>query len=107
MRTGECNGCSACCRFLILQVNPAYMGADKRQWIEMHGIRLFEQDGGVWARINATCNHLTEGGKCGIHEDRPQACRDFPAVQGDIDLVDEWAGERVCSYSFAASAQGR
>jgi len=25
-----------------------------------------------------TCVHLTPGGDCGIHEHRPQMCRDFP-----------------------------
>ena len=100
MRTGECNGCAACCRFVILQVNPQYMEADKRSWIEMHGIRLFEQDGGTWARITATCQHLTAENKCSIHDTRPQTCRDFPAVQSDIDIVDAFVGERVCSYSF-------
>lgn len=105
MRSGECNGCAACCRFLILQVNPAYLEEDRRRWIEMHGIRLFERDGGAWASISAQCNHLTEEGKCGIYEERPQGCRDFPTVQHDIDLVNEWVGEKACSYSFAGSAQ--
>ena len=103
MRTGECNSCAACCRFLILQVNPAYLDADKRQWIELHGIRLFEQDGGVWARIDAACTHLTNDGKCGVFgtSHRPQTCADFPSVQSEIALVDDWAGEQVCSYEFA------
>ena len=105
MRTGECNGCSACCRFLILQVNPQYLEADRREWIEMHGIHLYERDGGVWARVNATCNHLTAEGKCGIHADRPQTCRDFPQVQGDVQLVDEWLGEQTCSYSFSSAQE--
>lgn len=105
-RVGECNGCSACCRFLILQVNPAYLEADRRNWIEMHGIHLFEQDGGVWARINATCTHLTAEGKCGVYglPERPQACATFPTVQADIDLIDEWASEKVCSYEFIGVA---
>lgn len=102
MRLGECNSCTACCQFLILQVNPAYLDADRRAWIELHGIHLFEQDGGVWVRINASCHRLTTDGKCGVFglPERPQMCDQFPAVQTDIDLVDEWAGERVCSYSF-------
>lgn len=102
MRQGECNGCAACCRFLILQVNPAYMDVDRRRWIEMHGIRLVERDGGVWAHINVACRHLTEDGACGVFgtAERPQTCATFPAGQADIDLVDGWAGVRVCSYSF-------
>ena len=101
-RQGECNLCSACCRFLILQVNPQYMEADRRKWIELHGIRLYERDGGVWAQISLPCEHLTEEGKCGIFgsPERPKTCDDFPFVQHDIDLVDEWSGQKVCSYSF-------
>ena len=107
MRVGECNGCSACCRFLILQVNPAYLESDRRHWIELHGIRLYEKDGGTWAVINSPCEHLTEAGQCGIYgaPERPEACNTFPAFQHDIDLVDEWIGEKTCSYSFANSIQ--
>ena len=102
VRIGECNTCAACCKFLILQVNPAYMDADRRRWIELHGIRLSERDGGVWARIDIACQHLTDDGKCGVFgtPERPETCGTFPFVQADIDLVDEWAGEKVCSYSF-------
>lgn len=103
MRIGECNGCAACCKFLILQVNPAYLEADRRRFVELHGVRLFEQDGGVWARIDVACQHLTAEGKCGVYgtAERPQTCADFPFVQSDIELVDNWTGEKVCSYSFA------
>ncbi len=103
-RTGECTvGCGACCKFLILQVNPQYLDADRRRWIEMHDIRLLEQGDGVWARIKATCQYLTIAGSCKVFgmPERPQTCAMFPVVQTDIDLVDEWAGEKVCSYAFA------
>ncbi len=102
-RTGECNGCSACCRFLILNVSPSYLEDDKKRWIELHGIKVFQQkDGTAWVRINATCEHLTDDGTCGIYgqPERPQTCADFPFVQSDIDLIDEWAGQKVCSYEF-------
>ena len=102
MRTGECNGCSACCRFVILQVNPAYMEPERRRFIELHGVRLFTQDGGVWAQVSTQCQHLLTDGKCGVYgkPERPKACAEFPFVQTDIDLVDTFSGEKVCSYSF-------
>src|SRR5688572_15466497 len=102
MRQGECNGCSMCCRFLILQVNPAYLQADRRHWIELHGIRLYERDGGVWAQINVPCIQLSEEGTCKVYgtDERPKTCDLYPFGQGDIDLVNDWAGEEVCSYSF-------
>ena len=105
VRVGECNGClgaASCCKFVLLAVHHAYLEPDKRHWLEIHGVRLHESGGLVWARIDATCMHLTDGGKCGVFgtAERPQTCADFPFVQSDINLVDEWAGEKVCSYSF-------
>ena len=104
MRTGECTvGCGACCRFVILQTNPAYLEPDRRRWLELHhGIRLFEQDGGVWARIDTPCQHLSDEGLCGVFgtDERPQTCATFPLVQQDIDLVDAEYGAGTCSYSF-------
>ena len=106
LRVGTCNACAVCCKFLILQVNPAYMEPDRRRWIEMHGIRLQERDGGVWARIDAQCQHLTDEGQCGIfgQPERPQTCADFPVMQADIAIVNTWAGREVCSYSFEGVA---
>ena len=107
-RTGVCNGCGACCRFLMLQVHPMYMEADKKRWVELHGIRLQRNpDGGVYAVIDAVCQHLTQENQCGIFgsDERPKVCDDWPFVQHDIDLLDAWAGEKVCSYTFA-SAEG-
>jgi Fe-S-cluster containining protein len=106
MRQGDCTpNCGACCKFIILNVNPSYL--KDKAWIEAHGIKVFEQDGGVWIRINAACNHLTEDNQCGIYgkPERFESCSLFPTVQSDIDLVNEEAGEAVCSYSFSSAAQ--
>lgn len=103
MRTGECTvGCGACCKFVILQVNPAYLDAERRSFIEAHGIRLTARDGGAWGSVDVACKHLTTDLKCGVFgkSERPQACSDFPFVQSDIDLVDAHAGAKVCSYEF-------
>ena len=101
-RAGECNSCGACCKFVLLAVHPSYLDADRRRWLELHDIRLHERDGLVWATVNTPCRHLTEDNHCGIfgQPERPQLCAEFPFVQGDIGLVNEWAGEDVCSYSF-------
>ena len=86
----------------MLQVHPMYMEADKKRWVELHGIRLIRQEGAVYAVVNTACKHLTEDNQCGIFgsDERPQTRAEGPFLQHDIDLVDEWAGEKVCSYSF-------
>lgn len=83
------------------------MEPDKRHWLELHGIKLWQQGDYTWARIEARCRHLTDDNRCGIYgqPERPQVCAEFPFAQGDIDIVDEWAGEKVCSYSFSSSRE--
>jgi len=106
MRLGECTvGCGACCKFVELAVHHAYLEPDKRYWLELHGIQLAERDGLVWARIDTACGALTLEGVCGLFgkSERPQMCAEFPFSQHDIDLVDEWVGEKTCSYSFAST----
>ena len=104
VRHGECNysTCSACCKFVELAVHHAYLEPDKRRWLELHGIRLAQRDGLVWARIDVICQALTEAGACGLFgtPERPQMCADFPFVSADIAIVDDWAGQQVCSYAF-------
>src|SRR3990170_1868484 len=103
-RGGYCReGCGACCKLVLVNVNPVYMEPDKKSWLELHeGLRLFRQNGGVWMAIQTSCRHLTADNKCGIfgQPERPQTCDDFPFAQNDIDLLnDEFnAG---CTYSFA------
>ena len=102
-RLGECNLCSACCRFVLLAVHPVYMEPDKRRWLELHGIKLAWRNGNAWATVDLSCQELTEDGKCGIFgsPERPQVCSDFPFAAVDIGLVNAWAGSDICSYSFA------
>ena len=101
-RQGTCReGCGACCEFVILQVNPQYMEPDRKKWIELHGIRLFRQEGGVWASIRGPCRHLTTEKECGIfgEPERPQVCAGFPYSARDVALLNDWAAA-ACSYSF-------
>ena len=104
IRQGTCNytGCGACCKVVLLAVHHAYLEPDKRHWLELHGITLAERDGLVWATVPSQCRELAADSSCGIYgkPERPQVCADFPFAQADISIVDEWAGEPVCSYSF-------
>ena len=102
-REGSCtSGCGACCRFLVLQVNPQYRDqGDIQRWIELHGIRLVERGGYVWAYIPTPCSQLAPDGTCGIHETRPDVCREWPQSEAQIVELHEYVGEEVCSYRFS------
>ena len=104
MREGFCKtGCGACCKFLVLQVNPQYYNSpDIKNWVELHGIRLVKRDGGVWAYIQATCRELQEDNSCGLYgkPERPNVCAEWPFNQAEINDLDAFVGEKTCSYSF-------
>ena len=107
-REGSClEGCAACCKFLVLQVNPAYHEQeDVRRWVELHGIRLEMRSGACWAYIPLPCSAL-QGTKCGIYETRPDVCRTWPQSQADIIELERHVGQKVCGYSFAAGGEQR
>lgn len=102
IRQGECTvGCGACCKYISLQVPPEYgSNPDVRKWIELHGIRLTERDGGVFASLEMPCHALTEDGKCGVYgtDARPDMCEEWPARPEQIAEFEEV--REVCTYSF-------
>lgn len=98
-RQGYCKeDCAACCKFLILQVNPQYKSKDIRRWIESHGIELKEKDGGLFAYIPIPCTAL-DGTKCLIYEDRPEVCRTWPQSQAEIETLKDYTNEE-CTFFF-------
>ena len=98
-RSGACTpGCGACCRWLLLQVNPAYAAADDvAHWIALHGITLLPLDGGIYARIPLPCRELTPAGGCALFDDprRPALCGRFPLGPRDLAGLTD-----VCTYAF-------
>ena len=105
-RQGECTaGCGACCRVLLLQVNPAYWDReDARRWIELHGIQLVRLDGGIYARIPLACEALTPDGLCRLFgmPERPGLCQRFPLGPRDLAGL-----EPVCTYTFPSTPAPR
>lgn len=105
MRVGECTvGCGACCRSIRLQVPPSYsQDADIRKWIELHGIRLSERDGGTFAQIDIACSALTSEGMCSLIDspERPELCSHWPATPAALEGLEE-----VCTFSFVGGPQG-
>lgn len=112
VREGTCQpeGCgSACCRFLLLEVNPAYLWqSDVAKWVRLHGIELGVKDDRVYAKIPLQCTALDVEpgptmGDCMLHgtPERPQMCEDFPQAPEDLaGLAD------VCSFSFRRADDG-
>jgi len=98
-RQGECTvGCGACCRLLRLQVPAEYKtNPDIRKWVELHGVRLVNLDGGTFAMLASPCSALTEDGLCGLYgtPERPDLCSHYPASPAALLGVEE-----VCTYSF-------
>ena len=96
----ECISCGACCKYLILQVNPACMNSSNRYWIELHGIRLVRRGQAVLAYIPTPCSALQADNTCGIYEKRPEPCRAWPSSQSDIDDLHDYIGEEVCTVTI-------
>lgn len=97
---GSCTHCTACCSYLRLQVSPAYKEEDVRRWIELHGIRLKEMNGGLFAYIPMPCSALKDG-RCSIYEERPDVCRSWPTSQADIDDLHDYKQAEMCTLRFS------
>lgn len=103
VRHGTCQAerCqSACCKSLILEVNPAYQtDPDVANWIGLHGIELFERDGRTLARLPIPCSALDETGHCRLYglPERPRLCAAFPDTPAALDGV-----SAVCTFAFTA-----
>ncbi len=101
---GDCLNCSArgkCCSFLRLQVPPEYKSnPDIHNWVGLHGIKLLDIDGGVFAMLPIPCTALTEDGLCSLYgtPERPELCSHWPASPSALIGIED-----VCTYSFVPS----
>lgn len=98
-RHGECNQCGDCCRFVAREAlvrdpsrvsDPAFYEARGFQRMTLGEKKVLV----LLANLVAPCQYLVDGNQCGVYEDRPRTCRDFPQVPLDI------VGTR-CSYWFS------
>lgn len=102
VREGECQPrqCgSACCRFLLLEVNPVYrQSSDLASWLGLHGVELVERYGRTLARIPLPCSALATDGACTLHGTpaKPAICRAYPQQPADLFGLEPGA----CSYTF-------
>ena len=79
-----CHACNRCCRNKAIRINPyeilrlaRYLGLSTTEFIERH-----TEAGGTVLRTkdNGDCGFLGERG-CGVHPDRPLACRIYPLAR--------------------------
>lgn len=91
-RQGECNNCGWCCQFNGAHRNVvALADAD----VAFYALRGAKQTGGhvlYLAHEYLPCSAHADS-KCSIYEDRPETCRAFPEVPGQIEGT-------PCSYWF-------
>ena len=49
----------------------------------------------MYAMVPQRCQHLTPAARCGIYDDRPNICKEFPARELDLTGLKEH-----CGYQF-------
>jgi len=71
----ECGG--KCCKYMVLETHK---GNDYKIdfWKAVGNEKISETDTHVIYLQKTPCQHSQEDGKCGIYEDRPRLCREFP-----------------------------
>lgn len=106
IRQGECNQCGDCCRqatncisLLVPIQDEAYgrvrYGEPQTKFVDKSGFPVFHIRGPVYL----PCPKL-DGDRCGIHETKPQYCKDTPLTPEDIE------GLPRCSFTFVHRETG-
>lgn len=90
---------SACCTFVLLEVNPIYQGDDLAAWLQLHGISVSTRHGRTLAKIPLECSALGTSGRCVLYgrPERPALCDAYPMTPLSLLGV-----EGVCTYTFEA-----
>ncbi len=78
----KCSRCtnSKCCTYITQHLDTPRSKADFRLllWqVSHHGVSIYKDSDGWFLLVEGKCEHLQEGGGCGIYEDRPEICRDY------------------------------
>lgn len=94
-RKGECDGCGLCCE-IIARVELDF-NENEPEWLAARGL---PREGTKWFTIIDPCPQLQEDKKCGIYEDRPNTCREFPTKPDDLV-------ELSCTYWFEHKITGQ
>jgi Fe-S-cluster containining protein len=78
----KCSRCldDKCCTYITQSLDTPRAKVDFRLllWQVSHqGVSIYKDKDGWFLLIEARCEHLMEGGGCGIYPDRPDICRDY------------------------------
>ncbi len=77
-KCASCKG-SLCCTYVTQPIPKPRTKHDFSNllWQVSHaGVEAFRDDGTWYLLFEGRCSHLQPGGRCGIYETRPEACRD-------------------------------
>lgn len=67
--------CGECCTYMSFAAPST--DADYLEWLTFHGCTLTYRRGAWHVRVPIACRHVQANGACGIHDDRPQMCREY------------------------------
>lgn len=83
----DCTTCAACCRDNCIPLSreertplARHAGLSEQEFTERH---ITADDDGEPAMMAKPC-HFLDGTRCSVYEDRPEACRGYPYVGGDV-----------------------
>lgn len=99
-RSGSCNSCARCCQEIYL----VYGGEVVAQPEAFEQLKKLEPQYQAFVIQETTeygllfaCSNLLPDNSCGIYEDRPQFCRDYPS---ETNLLQGGTLPADCSYTF-------
>ena len=99
----KCSRClgSTCCTYTTEALGSIRSKADFDHllWQVSHEhVEVYKDDDGWFLLIRGSCEHLGDGGACGIYADRPQVCRDYDNDWCEFDAP----AEAHFTYHFAS-----
>ena len=98
IKSGECKKCGACCRHLILGLNPNdARDKDFCRFLALRGVKVHWFDGTPYADLPVKCQALTSEGLCRVYEKRPRGCAVGPLNSWEPQL------HKKCGYKFTRS----
>jgi len=78
-----CRGCSNCCRYISIEMDPPNNpeDLDAAIWYLYHGMSIFVDEDGWYLQANADCQQLNAAGECKIYQTRPNICRHYAQAE--------------------------
>jgi len=85
-----CISCNAkCCRYFMLEIDAPACKSDFeniRWYLCHHDTTIYVEKGNKWfLHILSPCRYLTNDGRCGVYENRPEICREHDPDECEFD----------------------